>query len=528
MRYGKHVNPAQTPQNKPIPGREGEMVQNAAGGYVFKTGNWQQLDRFLILGTEGGTYYTGEATLTVQNTTNVVDCIREDGIRTVNRVVEISEAGRAIKNDPAIFVLALAMKEGNEATRREAYATIGKVCRTGTHLFTLAQALDDLGKGWGRGLKRAIASWYLDRGADNTAHQLAKYQSRNGWSNADLLRLSHPKTEDVSLNAAFKWAVDGIQTDGLPQILVGFEKAKKAASKKEIINLIKEYNLPRECIPTQYLNEAAVWEALLPKMPMTALIRNLGNMSKCGLLTGTSDAMVEVVKKLKDADYIRKSRVHPITVLLALKTYANGCGFRGGNTWTVVPQIVAALNDAFYGAFANVEATGQKFFLGIDVSGSMGSTINNTNLTCAEAAAAIAMVVMRTEPRFWCYGFCDKLVDLTLTPSMSLEDVLTKTRKNNFGSTDCAAAINYARANKLDVDVFVIITDNDTWAGYNNHPSQALEAYRKEMNKPNAKMLVLATAGNCHTIADPKDPRQLDVSGFDASVPQAISEFVKM
>ena len=51
-----------TPQSKPIPGRE--MVKNAAGGFVFKADSWTRMERFLILGSEGNTYYVGERELT--------------------------------------------------------------------------------------------------------------------------------------------------------------------------------------------------------------------------------------------------------------------------------------------------------------------------------------------------------------------------------------------------------------------------------------------------------------------------------
>jgi len=46
------LNATETPQSLPIPGRD--MVANNAGGFVFKLDEWKQLDRFLILGSEGG------------------------------------------------------------------------------------------------------------------------------------------------------------------------------------------------------------------------------------------------------------------------------------------------------------------------------------------------------------------------------------------------------------------------------------------------------------------------------------------
>ena len=70
---------------------------------------------------------------------------------------------------------------------------------------------------------------------------------------------------------------------------------------------------------------------------------------------------------------MRKARVHPIALLSALRTYAAGRGVRGKHTWTPVGQIVDALDAAFYTAFENVEPTGKRLLLALDVSGSMTS-----------------------------------------------------------------------------------------------------------------------------------------------------------
>jgi 60 kDa SS-A/Ro ribonucleoprotein len=41
-----------TPQNKPIPGREAEMIQGRSGGFMFDAGIWQMLRRCLLVGTD--------------------------------------------------------------------------------------------------------------------------------------------------------------------------------------------------------------------------------------------------------------------------------------------------------------------------------------------------------------------------------------------------------------------------------------------------------------------------------------------
>ena len=154
--------------------------------------DWVRLDRFLILGSEGGSYYATEKALTKENAEAVLRCINSDGARTVARIAEISDSGRAPKNDPAIFALAMCAGLGDARTKAVALDVLPKVARIGTHLFHFAQAVQGF-RGWGRGLRTAIGKWYLDRKPENLAMQLAKYQQRDGWSHRDLLRLSHPK-----------------------------------------------------------------------------------------------------------------------------------------------------------------------------------------------------------------------------------------------------------------------------------------------------------------------------------------------
>jgi hypothetical protein len=103
INYAKTFNRRVTPQSQPIPGST--QVPNSAGGNSWQVDDWTRLDRFLILGAEGGTYYITERDLVKQNHDALVRCIEADGVRAVNRIVEISDAGRAPKNDPAIFAL---------------------------------------------------------------------------------------------------------------------------------------------------------------------------------------------------------------------------------------------------------------------------------------------------------------------------------------------------------------------------------------------------------------------------------------
>lgn len=521
MRFTQHWNKKKTAQNQAIPGSG--QVRNSAGGFAWEITPWQKLDRFLILGTEGGSYYISEQKLTIGHAENLVELLRTDGEKVVARIKEISQAGRAPKNDAAIFGLAMAAALGDTPTRQAAFEAVPKVCRTGTHLFQFVAETEAI-RGWGRGMRRAVQNWYNATPVEDLTYQAIKYQQRNGWSHRDLLRLGHPKPATDEHKTLFKWIVDG-ELRGANAKLEAFEKLKATTQVDEAVKLIVDNRMPRECVPTQLLTEKKVWEALMQDMPLTAMIRNLGNMTKVGLLQANSEATKKVVSELANVERLKRARVHPIALLLAHATYTQGKGFKGKGEWEPVPKVIDALDEAFYKAFEFVQPTNKRYLLGIDVSGSMTwSFVGNSPLSACEAATAMAMVTMQSEDDVTAMAFTHKFEKIGLSKRMRLADALKHTKEKNFGGTDCALPMEYARKNKLKVDVFVVYTDNETWAGA-IHPAQALAEYRQATGIP-AKLVVMGMTSNGFSIANPQDAGMLDVVGFDTTVPQALREFV--
>jgi len=513
------------------------MVPNNAGGFVFAVDAWQRLDRFLILGVDGGSYYASARALTKENAAAVERCVALDGPRTVARIVEISAQGRAPKNDPAIFALAVALKRGDLETRRLAAAAVPRVCRTATMLFALADAVKAFG-GFGRITDRAFERWYLDQDDDDLALQLCKYQQRNGWSHRDLLRKARPVPVRETQKQLFAWAVGKpASVEGLP-LVPAVEAAKAATSTAEVTALITRHRLPRECVPTTHLKDRGVWLALLQGgMPLTALVRNLGKLTAVGALAPLSSTTAEVVERLGDVRQLKAARLHPLAILVAQRVYASGRGDKGALSWTPVPEIVAALERAFRLAFAAVEPAGRRLLIGLDVSGSMGSgRVAGSPLSPREAASAMALVLAATEPQTVTTAFTaagasswmpgrNPISQLPLRASQTLDDVLAMTRSLPFGATDCALPMRYAAERGLEVDCFVVLTDSETWAG-DVHPVKALQAYRKQSGI-DARLVVIGMVSNGFSIADPADRGMLDVVGFDTATPALVSAFAR-
>jgi 60 kDa SS-A/Ro ribonucleoprotein len=529
--YSSVYSMRQTPQTLPIPGRESEMAENNAGGYSFVMDDWKRLQRFLIMGSPT-TYYQSAKKLSRENAECVVRCIKSDGVRTVNRIVTISDAGRAPKNSPALYALALCAALGDATTKNAAWDALPKVARTGTHLFEFIEYYHGL-RGWSRASRNGIASWYHKKSALSLAYQVVKYQSREKWSHRDVLRLIHAKPHYADEQTIFNWIVKGWPDVGdLPhdnpnvQLIWAFEKAKRTTDASELVKLIVDYRLPREAVPTQFLTNATVWYALLQDMPFTAMLRNLGTMSKVGLLTDGSDAERHVVETLGNVDHMKKARVHPIAILSALRVYEQGHGVRSQATWTPARKVSKALDAAFYKAFNAVEPTGKNFLLAVDISGSMngGEIAGVPGLTPREAAAALALVTASTEPNHGIVGFCTELRPLEIRVGQKLSEVVRYMARLPMGGTDCALPMIWAQKNQLKVDVFVTITDGETWAG-NIHPKQALASYRKASGVA-AKSVMIAVTSTGFSLADPKDVGMLDCVGMDVSFPTLLHDFV--
>jgi 60 kDa SS-A/Ro ribonucleoprotein len=520
------------------------QTKNNAGGQVYTVGDMQRLERFLILGTVGGTYYVNERELTKENLDTVARIIEAHGKAAVDKIVEIGTSNRAPKHDPVLVAYAIAVSSKNPETRQYALGFFNDVIRIGTHLFHFI-AYVDTRRGWGRALRRAVANWYLARSDVSLANQLVKYKQRDGWSHRDLLRLSHPQADSSTKNLLLRYAVQGelLADDSAAHAFVAAaEEATHSDDLNRVVDLVQQYKLPREVVNTKFQNTPELWEALAPTMGYTALLRNLRNMAGSGYLTQGSDAVVTIRERLLNTDAMRGARVHPFHVFMAQRMATN-----------VPAPIQTALEDAFFASFAVVKPTNKRIQLALDVSSSMMAGAIRTGrgevvANAREVAALMAMVTARTEPYAEFVAFSHALVPIDITPRDSLNEVMNKMAHLSFGATDCSLPMYAARQRHpktkktKQFDAFAVYTDSETWTtgtvsrlGYYGYsrtassgdPAHELREYRKASGVHDAKLVVVAATSTDFTIADPNDANMLDVVGFDASAPAIIADFIR-
>jgi 60 kDa SS-A/Ro ribonucleoprotein len=502
--------------------------KNNAGGYSFVVNDEQRLTRFLVLGTEGGTYYVGERDLTKQNVDFIVKMIKKSESEVVRIVTDVSDSARAPKNSYALFVLALVFKHG--ADKQAATDALVKVARTGTHLFEFVSYLKGLG-GLGRSKQRAIANWYLTKTPEQVAFQAVKYRSRHGFTHADLFKLSHPRGFDKEVGNF----ILGKEYGEVPAIIDAYLDASKATSVKSAKAVIKGFpKIPWEAFPTSLHSEKEFWKALFEtgNFGATALLRNVTRWAKLGLFDDVKFAG-DVAKALADEDSIRKGRLHPVQYLNALFIYKKGApdrnsygyGYNRSKDWKVNAKVAGALEKGYYAAFKNITPSGKRTMISVDVSGSMtwGAPAGLVGLNYLEAAAAMAQVTVRTEDYVVVNAFSHNLRHVDVSDADNLESVIRKFSSVSMGGTDVSAPIVHATKQGLDIDTFIVYTDNETWHG-SIHPHEALEKYRAKTGN-DAKLIVVGMAGTPFTVANPKDAGMLDVVGFDSAAPGVMADF---
>lgn len=518
-------NPQDVPQSLPLPG----MIANSAGGYAFPVSKWERLLRFLILGSDQGSYYASARELTLNSLSNVISCYEEDFRRTLETIEVISVANRAPRRLPAIVSLSLAFLDPREQVRKAAADVIPSVIRTGTDMADFIGALRAMKINMGRVLRRGIAAWYTSKSPNDLVYTLIKYKQRNGVHVHDVFNLVHPKPQTAEQEMLFRWVVRK-ETLDFPSDDAPFW-AKRLWAAQEILKadvatatkLIEAYKLPREVVPTQLLGRREVWEALFPHMPLTAMIRNLNVMAKHGLFDDARQA--RVVERLTPTIII-EAGIHPITIL---KAYT---AFEKNNNY---PEIKNALERAFYAAFGCVIPTRKRLVVAIDVSASMRGSMITPTLSAHVAASAMALIFKATEPYEPIYlafaGDLGKKKEVSgITPlkvhGKSLSDFMESASMmmRNFTVTDCSLPMRWALQNDVRVDAFIVLTDNETWAG-EIHPVAALAQYRARCT-PDAALVVVAMTANNVSIADPNDARMLDVVGFDTAAPEIINAFI--
>jgi hypothetical protein len=206
-----------------------DQVFNHAGGAVWKLTDAEHTMRYLIMGAkDNGNYYQTSEQVSSECSTSVLKMIRNPDPAEFQKLCEMLESismqGRAARQEPTLLSLAAAIVFATTPAQKSmALGLVSKCVRIPTHLFMLSGYITDLsqckpngqkGKGWGAGVRRELAKYYVSRRGLELATAVTKYKNREGWCHRDLLRMLHinpAQLRDDGARLVFKYlfACDG-------------------------------------------------------------------------------------------------------------------------------------------------------------------------------------------------------------------------------------------------------------------------------------------------------------------------------
>jgi len=552
------ISTLRTPQSQPIPGRQGQ-VKNNAGGYVFKKEDRQSLEDFLVLGVSGGSYHMGQSKMVQLNSELVLRLAREAGTEVVKLAVEMSTGipPRVPKNRGCLFALAAVSAFGDPEAVQAVKAALPQVARTTDHLamfFGYRKQLKGKPAAGGgvapkssRAFNSTLAGWFASADPDDVAFRACKARQRKTpagepFALRDAVRLGHPKKLPAEAESyrerevLLRWLAgkltDVQAAETLPSV-AKFTRAQAVTTDAEAVEVVTELRVPWEFLPSERLSSPAVWEALAETTGITAVIRNLARMTRIGTLKPFSPAVSTVVRRLTSQEQLAKGRVHPMDLYLALMVYKSGFSQPHSKAdperWVPIPDVLDALEAAWELSFGYTPPSGKRVLVAVDSSSSMTSyaqvTQNGAQLGSAYTVAnSIALMLKRVE------GSNAHVIDVDLSARQSRITRRTRLAEvqdwhSRGGGTDLALPMEYAMQYDLQVDGFVLLSDMETWAG-RQHPVQALEAYRARF-LPHARFAAVAMVPNEYTLTEPGTRGVLNMAGLDSSLPVALNGFFR-
>lgn len=155
-------------------------------------------------------------------------------------------------------------------------------------------------RGWGRGLRTAVAEWYLRQPVSKLAREVLPDLAEHRF----IIRRAHPKPRTLEHNAFFQWVTTGelghLATPelraGALSVLAAVERLNVVEDLHEAVRLVEENRLPPELVPPRFKRTARIWEALLDHSPVPSLLSHLGSMAEAGLFANPELTAVVVAR----------------------------------------------------------------------------------------------------------------------------------------------------------------------------------------------------------------------------------------
>lgn len=336
----------------------------------------------------------------------------------------------------------------------------------------------------------------------------------NAPSLADVVKMVHPKPQDVWRAAFFAWLI-GKQYDAkaLPPALAAFE-----AYKLDPAQAIPE-------VPFQMLTalplSARDWAQIARQGSWQMVRMNLNTFGRHGVYA--IDGMPELIAaKLRDSEAIDRARVFPYQLMSACMAASES-----------VPAIVRnALEQALEIALLNVPRIAGRVVVCPDVSGSMSSPVSGfrgsatSSVRCIDVAALVAAAMLRKNPDAMVLPFEQSVVTCQLDAQGTVMENAARLAAIGGGGTNCSAPLLRMNSKKELADLVIYVSDNESWIDARRSGATATMGQWTvfKQRNPQAKLVCIDIAPHATTQAMEREDI-LNIGGFSDDVFRIIAAF---
>lgn len=433
-------------------------VRNEAGGPAYGFEARHALAQFAATGCFNNTFYVDAET----QLETVKELITQVNDNLFLAKLAVYSRERAFQKDmPAALVAALAKRD--TMLYHQAFDRVidnGRMLRT---LFQMIRSGQFGKKSLSSSPQRAFQRWLNSASPE----KLLSASIGHAPSLRDILRMARPTPKDNSRRALFGWLTDkelvrwapASEAD-LPEQVRLLQSFRAATTADQQVALLESLHVRWDLL-ADTAKDAKVWAKIARAMGPQALRMNLNTLQRHGVFE--EPGMVEVVaQRLTDEAEIRRSRQFPYQFFAAYL-----------NTSAEVPHAIkAALHKAAEIACGNVPALPGPVVIGLDVSGSMGSTVTGdrgrggtSKMRCVDVAALVAAALLRRNPDSVVVPFDTQAFDCKVDPSDSILSLAERLAKYGGGGTDCSLPLVKANTDlsRRKFAGVVLVSDNESW-----------------------------------------------------------------
>jgi 60 kDa SS-A/Ro ribonucleoprotein len=418
--------------------------------------------------------------------------------------------GGAMKDMPALLTAYLTVAEPDLAVR-----VFDRVIDNGRMLRNFVQIMrsGQVGRtSLGTRPKRLVIEW-LERAS---IRDLMAAATGNDPSLADIVRMVHPKPADETRRAFYGWLIGKpYDVAALPAEIAALEAWKRDRS------------LPLPPVPFEWLTAfpltAEQWGELAGRMGWQALRMNLNTLARNGAfdVAGVTDL---VARRIADREALRKARPMPYQLMVAM-----------GQAGAGVPlKVQAALEDALELSLHRVPKVPGRVVVCPDVSGSMSSPMTgyrkgaSSKVRCIDIAALVAAAMLRTNRQTRVMPFEQWVVNVQLEPMARVAYNAATLAGIGGGGTNVSAPLAQLNAERAEVDLIVIVSDNESWVDATRHGATAtMREWDRIVRRDPAAKLVCVDIQPYGTTQAAGRPDILNVGGFSDAVFDTIARFAR-